>query len=135
MTSTISNDIRRVWRAGLAIQNARKRGTNVPKVTLNYPNGEVRTLPVGDGQSVMKAATANMVPGIIGECGGELTCATCHVYVEPEWLGRLPAREQDEVDMLDLTSEEPTKCSRLSCQIVMSPDLDGLVLHLPKTQR
>ncbi|MWA04844.1 2Fe-2S iron-sulfur cluster binding domain-containing protein [Actinomadura sp. LD22] len=107
----------------------------MPKVTLHYPNGEVRTLSVDNGQSVMKAATANMVPGIIGECGGELTCATCHVFVEPEWLDRLPGQEQEEVDMLDLTSEEPTECSRLSCQIVMSPDLDGLVVRLPKTQR
>lgn len=107
----------------------------MPIVNLNYPNGEKRLLPVNRGQSVMKAATANMVPGIVGECGGELTCATCHVFVDEQWLDRLPPRGEDEEDMLDLTSEEPTDASRLCCQIVMTDDLDGLILNLPKTQR
>lgn len=104
-------------------------------VTLKYPNGDSRELLVSEGQSIMKAAVANMVPGIIGECGGELTCATCHVFVDRGWLDRIPAQKEDELDMLGLTSEEPTECSRLSCQIAATPNLDGLVVNLPKTQR
>lgn len=104
-------------------------------VNLNYHSSESRVLLVEEGQSIMKAAVANMVPGIIGECGGELTCATCHVFVDREWIGLLPEQDDEEKEMLDLTSEEPTDCSRLSCQIFATRELEGLVVNLPRTQR
>lgn len=83
----------------------------------------------------MQAATAHLVPGIIGECNGELICATCHVYVDPAWSDSLVKMSAEEEDMLDVASEEPTPQSRLSCQIVMTEDLDGLVVRVPRTQR
>jgi 2Fe-2S ferredoxin len=83
----------------------------------------------------MRAAVDHGVPKIIGECGGELACATCHVFVDPEWFDRLAAANDDELAMLQVTSEEPTQYSRLSCQIAVVEDLDGLIVNVPETQR
>lgn len=107
----------------------------MPVVTITTPEGDVRVIDAPVGTPVMKAAVSAMVPGIIGECGGDLSCATCHVYVDPAWIDKLPARTADEEDMLDATSEEPTECSRLSCQIIMTDDLDRLAVTAPATQR
>jgi 2Fe-2S ferredoxin len=107
----------------------------MPTVKITTPQGDVRAIDVPVGTHLMKAAVSAMVPGIIGECGGDLSCASCHVYVDPAWIDKLPARTADENDMLDATSEEPTDCSRLSCQIVMTDDLDGLAVTAPATQR
>ncbi|MGV9869862.1 2Fe-2S iron-sulfur cluster-binding protein [Rhodococcus koreensis] len=107
----------------------------MPRLVLIQPDGEPKDLMVEVGQSVMRAAVVNMVPGIVGECGGELTCATCHVFVDPTWAAHLPRQDEDERDMLDLTSEEPTEFSRLSCQLIMTEEMDGLVVRLPRTQR
>jgi 2Fe-2S ferredoxin len=74
------------------------------------------------------------VPGIIGECGGELSCATCHVFVAPEWFDRLGERSPEEEDMLQVTAAEPTEFSRLSCQISCSAATDGLVVTVPDLQ-
>jgi ferredoxin, 2Fe-2S len=107
----------------------------VPRIVFVEPDGEHREIAAADGESVMQAAVNNLVDGIVGECGGDLSCATCHVFVDPEWYGALPEAGEDELDMLEATSEEPTKFSRLSCQIKCHGKLDGLVVHVPATQR
>lgn len=100
-----------------------------------HPDGRDEVCLGNDGQSLMKIATSNLVDGIIGECGGDLSCATCHVFVDPQWAAKLPAPVAEETDMLDITAEVPTEYSRLSCQIICSPDLDGIVVTIPRTQR
>ncbi|WP_408899752.1 2Fe-2S iron-sulfur cluster-binding protein (plasmid) [Nocardioides sp. R1-1] len=86
------------------------------------------------GSTMMRAATDNLVSGVVGECGGDLSCATCHVYVEPRWSVRLPPPSAEELDMLEATAEEPTEHSRLSCQLVCTAETDGIVLELPDSQ-
>lgn len=86
------------------------------------------------GTSMMRAATDNLVRGIIGECGGDLSCATCHVFVEPAWSDCLAPPSADEMAMLEATAEEPTEHSRLSCQIACTAETDGIVLHIPESQ-
>ncbi|MGW6332930.1 2Fe-2S iron-sulfur cluster-binding protein [Nocardia rhamnosiphila] len=86
------------------------------------------------GTSAMRAATDNLVRGVVGECGGDLSCATCHVFVEPTWAGRLAPPGDDETAMLEATAEEPTEYSRLSCQILCTAETDGIVLHIPESQ-
>lgn len=98
------------------------------------PDGTVRRLEVADGTSVMQAAIANGVSGIVAECGGSQMCATCHVYVADEWLDKLAPMQATEDAMLDTAASERKPNSRLSCQIVMSPELDGLVVHVPERQ-
>ena len=82
----------------------------------------------------MQAATGYGVPGIVAECGGSAACATCHVYIEAGWGGRLPAPLPDELAMLECTAAERGPTSRLSCQIRVRPELDGLVVQTPKRQ-
>lgn len=107
----------------------------MPKVTYVEANGTRHDISVSDGENVMHGALYNGVDGIIGECGGGLACATCHCYVDEAWTGRVGGpSSQDETDMLDSTSAEVRPTSRLSCQIIVSADLDGLVIHLPETQ-
>ncbi len=97
--------------------------------------GTERVVQAENGESVMQCAINNLVDGIIGECGGGLSCATCHVYVDTAWIDKLDPCGIDEADMLEATSEATTECSRLACQVHCTPALDGLVIHLPKTQR
>lgn len=104
------------------------------KVHYVAPGGATTTLDVENGKSVMLAALHANVAGIVGECGGCLTCATCHVYVDAAWLARLAPIAADEESMLEFTAAERNAQSRLSCQIVMTPALDGLVVHLPPNQ-
>jgi 2Fe-2S ferredoxin len=104
------------------------------KVTYVRDDGERRTLDVPDGTSLMAAAVSRQLDGIVGECGGQMMCATCHVYVEPEFLGRLAAPGEDEDAMLDTTACERRPNSRLSCQLVASPALDGIVVRTPEAQ-
>jgi 2Fe-2S ferredoxin len=106
----------------------------MPKVTYVSPDGARRTLEVAAGTSVMQAAIANGVDGIVAECGGSLMCATCHVYVDEKDLGRVPPVGAVETEMLECTASERREESRLSCQLVISQELDGLVVHLPPTQ-
>jgi len=82
----------------------------------------------------MRAALNEGLDGMVGECGGGLACATCHCYVEEDWADRLPAPAQTELDMLECTASERRPSSRLSCQIIASDALDGLVVHLPAAQ-
>jgi ferredoxin, 2Fe-2S len=105
----------------------------MPRVSFVQPDGTVRTVDAPAGLSVMEAAIDNGVPGIVAECGGACSCATCHVYVDPEWAGRLKAADALESGMLDCALE-PRETSRLSCQIALTDELDGLVVHVPEAQ-
>ena len=96
--------------------------------------GEALTLQARPGQSLMQAAVAANVHGIEAECGGLLTCATCHVYVREAFADKLPPPTADELGMLDFTASPKKGNSRLSCQIVLVPELDGLMVDLPATQ-
>ena len=104
-------------------------------VTLVSPaTGTERTVQAQPGQSLMQAAIAANAPGIEGDCGGLLTCATCHVYVREPWLQQLPPMVADEDNMLDFAAAERRANSRLSCQIELTPELNGLVVDLPASQ-
>jgi 2Fe-2S ferredoxin len=98
------------------------------------PDGSKQEVEAVDGQSVMQVARANLVSGIVGECGGELSCATCHVFVDEHWASLLPAPSADEADMLEVAAEEPTEFSRLSCQVKFDASLEGIVVTIPGSQ-
>lgn len=106
----------------------------MPNVTYVQDSGETRTIDARDGTSVMHAAVTNGVPGIAADCGGACSCATCHVYVDEAWWDRLPPIGEDEEGMLECTASERRPTSRLSCQIEMTDDLDGLIVMTPETQ-
>ncbi len=95
------------------------------------PDGSTKTAEVTEGTSLMEAAVVNNIPDIEGACGGCLSCATCHVFVDADWLGKVGDVEVFEDAMLDSTDVERTDASRLSCQIKMSADLDGICLTVP----
>ncbi|MCA1455541.1 (2Fe-2S)-binding protein [Bradyrhizobium sp. BRP22] len=103
-------------------------------VTFIHPNRRSDRLETGDGESAMQAATRHGLDGILAECGGNAMCATCHVYVDDDWLARLPAMGDQEDALLDGTACDRLPSSYLSCQIRMTPELDGLVLRLPERQ-
>lgn len=103
------------------------------KLTLIEHNGTEHTVDCAAGQTVMQVATSNMVPGIVADCGGCCSCATCHVYVDEAWLGRVEPAREDEVNMLECVLD-PQPSSRLCCQITMKSELDGLVVRLPESQ-
>ena len=103
------------------------------KITYIEHSGKSHTIEVQNGLTVMEAAVQNNISGIDADCGGSMACATCHVYVKEEWFNKLPQKEEGEEDMLDLAFE-PRKHSRLSCQILVSNELDGLVVDLPEKQ-
>ncbi len=103
-------------------------------IVIEDSNGRRREVPARIGQSLMKAAVAAGVEGIAADCGGSLSCATCHVYVADAWWPRLTAAGADELHMLELTAAERRATSRLSCQIVIDDSLNGLLVHLPTTQ-
>ena len=105
----------------------------MPKITYIDQKGNSKTIEVESGLSVMEGAIQNNIPGIDADCGGSMACATCHVYVEEKWLDKLPKAEDAEVDMIDM-AYEPKKNSRLSCQITVSDDLDGLIVNIPSKQ-
>tara|TARA_B100000941_G_scaffold274358_1_gene235441 strand:+ start:49 stop:369 length:321 start_codon:yes stop_codon:yes gene_type:complete len=105
----------------------------MPKITYIDSTGERRTIDVQKGLTVMEGAVQNQIPGIDADCGGGMACATCHVYVKEEWLNKLPKAEDAEQDMIDMAFE-PKKNSRLSCQLIVSDELDGLVVTTPSKQ-
>ena len=106
----------------------------MPRVTYIAQDGKETTLDIAVGTSVMQAAVFNGVDGIVAECGGSCMCATCHVYVRDDQLALLPKLEGDEEAMLEGTASPRRPNSRLSCQLVVSQEMDGLVVHLPETQ-
>ena len=105
----------------------------MPKITYKDNSGSSKTIEVEKGLSVMEGAIQNDVPGIDADCGGSMACATCHVYVEEKWLDKLTKVEDAEVDMIDMAFE-PKKNSRLSCQLIISDELDGLTVSTPDRQ-
>ena len=105
----------------------------MPKITYVTHDDQSRTIEVQNGLTVMEGAVQNDIPGIDADCGGGMACATCHVYVKEEWFNKLPKKEDGEEDMLDMAFE-PKKNSRLSCQLMVSDQLDGLVVNLPEKQ-
>lgn len=107
----------------------------MPRVIFVQPDGRRDTVEAGTGITAKDAALNNRVAGIIGECGGAAMCATCHVYVDAADAQRTGAPEPIESDMLDMVAAERRPTSRLSCQITVTDQLDGLVLHVPVTQK
>tara|TARA_B100001027_G_C16040443_1_gene229625 strand:+ start:22 stop:342 length:321 start_codon:yes stop_codon:yes gene_type:complete len=105
----------------------------MPKITYNTHDNKTYNIDVPSGLTVMEGAIQNDIPGIDADCGGGMSCATCHVYVNEEWLDKLTVKEDGEEDMLDMAFQ-PKKNSRLSCQIVVSDKLDGLVVNIPSKQ-
>ena len=105
----------------------------MPKVTFVAHDGSRHPVDAVEGDSLMRAAVDNGVPGIDADCGGMCACATCHVFVDPEWGARLPAPTPQEEAMLGLAAEQ-TERSRLACQIVVTAELDGLTVAMPEAQ-
>lgn len=105
----------------------------MPKITYIEHSGAEHTVDATNGVSVMETAIKNMVPGIDADCGGACACATCHVYVDEAWLEKVGKPEAMEESMLDFAAE-PKDNSRLSCQINVSDELDGLIVRLPEFQ-
>lgn len=105
----------------------------MPKITYIEASGKEHVVEAPVGQTVMEAAVKHAVPGIDADCGGACACATCHVYVDPEWLDKTGDRSSMEESMLDFANDVEDN-SRLSCQIRVSEGLDGLVVRLPKSQ-
>ena len=102
---------------------------------INYltHDNQTHTIEVQNGLTVMEGAVQNDIPGIDADCGGSMACATCHVYVEEKWFNKLLKAEEAEIDMIDM-AYEPKKNSRLSCQLIVSNELDGLIVTTPTKQ-
>ena len=105
----------------------------MPKITYITSDAKVHEVDVENGLTVMEGAVQNDIPGIDADCGGGMACATCHVYVKEDWFDKVNKKNEGEDDMLD-QAYEPKKNSRLSCQIIVSDDLDGLVVDMPEKQ-
>jgi len=105
----------------------------MPNVTYIEANGQSHEVDLDAGVSLMQGAVDNMIEGIVAECGGSCSCATCHCYIDQQWLDKLEPATEMENDLLECVTE-PKDNSRLSCQIVISDDLNGLVVHLPESQ-
>ena len=103
------------------------------KITYQDDQGNSKTIDVENGLTVMEGAIQNDIPGIDADCGGSMACATCHVYVEEKWLNKIPKAEEAEIDMIDM-AYDPKKNSRLSCQLIVTDELDGLKVTTPAKQ-
>ena len=105
----------------------------MPKITYIEHNGKSHQIEVANGLTVMEGAVQNNIVGIDADCGGSCACATCHVYVDEKWFDSLSKKEDAEQDMLDMAFE-PNKFSRLSCQLTVTDELDGMVVKMPSKQ-
>ena len=103
------------------------------KITYITHDNQKHEVEVQNGLTVMEGAVQNDIPGIDADCGGGMACATCHVYVQEDWFSNLSNKSDGEEDMIDMAFE-PKKNSRLSCQIVVSDELDGLEVNIPSKQ-
>ena len=106
---------------------------SMAKIKYIEHDGKEHEIEVANGLTVMEGAVQNGIPGIDADCGGSMACATCHVYVKEDWFSKLPDKEMGEDDMLD-QAFEPKSNSRLSCQLTVSDELNGLTVHLPEKQ-
>lgn len=104
------------------------------KITYVEFNGKEHVIEVANGLTVMEGARDNGIPGIEADCGGACACSTCHVYVAPEWVEKLPAKDPMEEDMLDFAYEPDPARSRLTCQIKVNDALNGLKVYMPEKQ-
>jgi 2Fe-2S ferredoxin len=107
----------------------------MPKINYISHAGEKFQIDVPVGESVMEGAVRNGIDGIVAECGGSCLCATCHVYVDEHFLALLPPIDEDQDAMLDSTAAERMSNSRLSCQIAVRLELEGLIVRIPETQK
>ena len=105
----------------------------MPKIIYKDYQGTSKTIEVESGFTVMEGAIQKEIPGIDADCGGSMACATCHVYVDEKWIDKIPKAEDAEIDMIDMAFE-PKKNSRLSCQIIVNEELDGLEVTTPAKQ-
>ena len=103
------------------------------KITYIEHTNKKHIVEVLNNMSVMEGAVQNNIPGIDADCGGSMACATCHVYVDEKWFDKLEKKNEGEEDMLDMAFQ-PNKFSRLSCQLIVSDELDGLILRMPSKQ-
>ena len=103
------------------------------KITYIEHANKKHIVEVPNNMSIMEGAVQNNIPGIDADCGGSMACATCHVYVDEKWFNKLKKKEEGEEDMLDM-AYKPNKFSRLSCQLIVSNELDGLILRMPSKQ-
>jgi len=103
------------------------------KITYIEHTNKEHIVEVPNNMSVMEGAIQNNIHGIDADCGGSMACATCHVYVDEKWFNKLEKKEEGEEDMLDM-AYQPNKFSRLSCQLVVSDELDGLIVRMPSKQ-
>ena len=104
------------------------------KITYIEHNGTEHVVDVANGLTVMEGARDNNIPGIEADCGGACACSTCHVYVDASWVEKLPAKDAMEEDMLDFAWEAYQTTSRLTCQLKVTDDLDGLIVRMPEKQ-
>ena len=105
----------------------------MPKITYITSDDKIHKIDIENGLTVMEGAVQNDIPGIDADCGGGMACATCHVYVNDDWFDKITPKEDGEEDMLDMAFE-PKKNSRLSCQLIVSDEIDGLVVNIPSKQ-
>ena len=103
------------------------------KITYIEHTNKKHIVEVPNNMSVMEGAVQNNIPGIDADCGGSMACATCHVYVDEKWFNKLKKKDEGEEDMLDM-AYQPNKFSRLSCQLIVSNEFDGLILRMPSKQ-
>ncbi len=103
------------------------------KITYIEHTNKKHIVEVPNNMSVMEGAIQNNIPGIDADCGGSMACATCHVYIDEKWFDKLKKKDEGEEDMLDM-AYQPNKLSRLSCQLIVSNELDGLILRMPSKQ-
>ena len=106
----------------------------MPTVVYHLADNRERRIDVPTGTTVMHAAVQNDIEGILAECGGSCACATCHVYVDEAFAAKLPPPDDLEAELLTFTAAEHRSNSRLSCQLVVRPDVEGLIVSLPDTQ-
>lgn len=107
----------------------------MPTVIFNHASGETDVVDAAAGATVMRAALQNGVAGIVGECGGQAMCATCHVYVRDDYVDRLPEIGEDEEEMLECTAgPRDERRSRLGCQLTLGPDLEEVEVDVPASQ-
>lgn len=106
----------------------------MPKITYFTHDMVEHTVDVAVGMTVMEGARDNSIPGIDADCGGACACSTCHVYVDPAWVDKLPPKSETEAEMLDFAHEPDEVRSRLTCQILVSEELDGLTVIMPESQ-
>ncbi|MEM9967784.1 MAG: 2Fe-2S iron-sulfur cluster-binding protein [Pseudomonadota bacterium] len=106
----------------------------MPKITYVEFGGAEHVIDVPSGLTVMEGARDNNIPGMEGDCGGACACSTCHVYIDPAWVDKLPAKDDMEEDMLDFAYEPDPNTSRLTCQLKVTDELEGLRVQMPERQ-